>query len=149
LNLRAIRPWLSVTAPGRLLRHETGIPTSVCAAALAHAVLSATSPWTVQLGLRSGGIAGANGISRLVRDIRLWAVKGDGIKRVFEREVPIIKNCAVLAQRCSPAWQRPNSAKNGLEHIRAVAVDGDGGFMFNIQELETIHRLQLPINSSY
>lgn len=26
-----------------------------------------------------------------------------------------------------------------------VAVDGDGGFMMNIQELETIHRLQLPI----
>lgn len=26
-----------------------------------------------------------------------------------------------------------------------IAVDGDGGFMMNIQELETIHRLQLPI----
>jgi acetolactate synthase-1/2/3 large subunit len=26
-----------------------------------------------------------------------------------------------------------------------IAVDGDGGFMFNIQELETINRLQLPI----
>jgi acetolactate synthase-1/2/3 large subunit len=26
-----------------------------------------------------------------------------------------------------------------------IAVDGDGGFMLNIQELETIHRLQLPI----
>jgi acetolactate synthase-1/2/3 large subunit len=26
-----------------------------------------------------------------------------------------------------------------------IAVDGDGGFMFNIQELETIHRLHLPI----
>ncbi len=26
-----------------------------------------------------------------------------------------------------------------------IAVDGDGGFMFNIQELETISRLQLPI----
>lgn len=26
-----------------------------------------------------------------------------------------------------------------------IAVDGDGGFMFNIQELETIQRLQLPI----
>jgi acetolactate synthase-1/2/3 large subunit len=26
-----------------------------------------------------------------------------------------------------------------------VAVDGDGGFQFNIQELETIHRLHLPI----
>jgi acetolactate synthase-1/2/3 large subunit len=28
---------------------------------------------------------------------------------------------------------------------QVIAVDGDGGFMFNIQELETIHRLQLPI----
>jgi acetolactate synthase-1/2/3 large subunit len=28
---------------------------------------------------------------------------------------------------------------------QVVAVDGDGGFMFNIQELETIRRLQLPI----
>jgi acetolactate synthase I/II/III large subunit len=26
-----------------------------------------------------------------------------------------------------------------------IAVDGDGGFMFNIQELETVRRLQLPI----
>lgn len=26
-----------------------------------------------------------------------------------------------------------------------IAIDGDGGFMFNIQELETIHRLRLPI----
>jgi acetolactate synthase-1/2/3 large subunit len=26
-----------------------------------------------------------------------------------------------------------------------IAVDGDGGFMFNIQELQTIRRLQLPI----
>jgi acetolactate synthase-1/2/3 large subunit len=26
-----------------------------------------------------------------------------------------------------------------------IAVDGDGGFQFNIQELETVHRLQLPI----
>ena len=33
-----------------------------------------------------------NGISRLVRDIRLWEqAKGDGIKRVYEREFPIIK----------------------------------------------------------
>ena len=28
---------------------------------------------------------------------------------------------------------------------KVIAVDGDGGFQFNIQELETIHRLQLPI----
>jgi acetolactate synthase-1/2/3 large subunit len=28
---------------------------------------------------------------------------------------------------------------------KVVAVDGDGGFMFNIQELETVRRLRLPI----
>jgi acetolactate synthase-1/2/3 large subunit len=28
---------------------------------------------------------------------------------------------------------------------QVIAIDGDGGFMFNIQELETIHRLNLPI----
>ena len=28
---------------------------------------------------------------------------------------------------------------------RVVCVDGDGGFQFNVQELETIHRLRLPI----
>ena len=33
-----------------------------------------------------------NGISRLVRDIRLCEQSmGDGVKRVYEREVPIIK----------------------------------------------------------
>jgi N-acetylneuraminate synthase len=33
-----------------------------------------------------------NGISRLVRDIRLWEqAKGDGTKRVYEREFPIIR----------------------------------------------------------
>jgi N-acetylneuraminate synthase len=33
-----------------------------------------------------------NGISRLVRDIRLCEQSaGDGIKRVYERELPIIK----------------------------------------------------------
>ena len=28
-----------------------------------------------------------------------------------------------------------------------VCVDGDGGFQFNIQELETVSRLKLPITS--
>jgi N-acetylneuraminate synthase len=33
-----------------------------------------------------------NGVSRLVRDIRLWEQSmGDGIKRVYDREIPIIK----------------------------------------------------------
>ena len=34
---------------------------------------------------------------------------------------------------------------NGEPGREVIAVDGDGGFMFNIQELETIRRLQLPI----
>jgi N-acetylneuraminate synthase len=73
--------------------HETGIPTSVCAAALGgccverHITMDRAS-W----GSDQAASLEPNGISRLVRDIRLWEQsKGDGIKRVYEREVPIIK----------------------------------------------------------
>ena len=33
----------------------------------------------------------------------------------------------------------------GSGRKQTILVDGDGGFQFNIQELETVHRLQLPI----
>jgi acetolactate synthase-1/2/3 large subunit len=33
----------------------------------------------------------------------------------------------------------------GSERRQTILVDGDGGFQFNIQELETVRRLQLPI----
>jgi acetolactate synthase-1/2/3 large subunit len=33
----------------------------------------------------------------------------------------------------------------GSGHRQTILVDGDGGFQFNIQELETVRRLQLPI----
>jgi len=73
--------------------HETGIPTSVCAVALGacyierHITMDRAS-W----GSDQAASLEPNGISRLVRDIRLWEQsKGDGIKRVYEREVPIIK----------------------------------------------------------
>ena len=73
--------------------HETGIPTSVCAVALGaccverHITLDRAG-W----GSDQAASLEPNGITRLVRDIRLWEqAKGDGIKRVFEREVPIIK----------------------------------------------------------
>ena len=33
----------------------------------------------------------------------------------------------------------------GSGRRQTILVDGDGGFQFNIQELETVHRLQLPI----
>jgi N-acetylneuraminate synthase len=94
LNLRAI-PTMAARydVPIGYSGHETGIPTSVCAAALGascverHITLDRAS-W----GSDQAASLEPNGISRLVRDIRLWEqAKGDGVKRVYEREFPIIK----------------------------------------------------------
>jgi len=94
LNLRAI-PTMTARydLPIGYSGHETGIPTSVCAAALGaccverHITLDRAG-W----GSDQAASLEPNGISRLVRDIRLWEqAKGDGIKRVYEREFPIIK----------------------------------------------------------
>ena len=94
LNLRAIPTMAERYAvPIGYSGHETGIPTSVCAAVLGaccverHITLD-RSMW----GSDHAASLEPNGISRLVRDIRLWEQsKGDGIKRVYEREFPIIK----------------------------------------------------------
>lgn len=94
LNLRAIPVMRTrYDAPVGYSGHETGIPSSVCAAALGaccverHITLDRAS-W----GSDQAASLEPNGISRLVRDIRLWEQsKGDGIKRVYDREVPIIK----------------------------------------------------------
>lgn len=94
LNLRAI-PAMAARygIPVGYSGHETGIPTSVCAVALGaccverHITLDRAS-W----GSDQAASLEPNGLSRLVRDIRLWEqAKGDGIKRVYERELPIIK----------------------------------------------------------
>lgn len=94
LNLRAI-PEMAARygVPVGYSGHETGIPTSVCAVALGaccverHITLDRAG-W----GSDQAASLEPNGISRLVRDIRLWELaKGDGIKRVYERELPIIK----------------------------------------------------------
>ena len=73
--------------------HETGIPSSVAAAVLGacsverHITLD-RSMW----GSDQAASLEPNGISRLVRDIRLIEQSmGDGVKRVYEREMPIIK----------------------------------------------------------
>jgi N-acetylneuraminate synthase len=94
LNLRAIpnmaaRYGVSVGYSG----HETGIPTSVCAVALgACCVERHITMDRAMWGSDQAASLEPNGITRLVRDIRLWEMaKGDGIKRVYEREVPIIK----------------------------------------------------------
>jgi N-acetylneuraminate synthase len=94
LNLRAI-PTMAARygVPIGYSGHETGIPTSVSAAALG--ACSVERHITMDRAMWGSDHAASlepNGISRLVRDIRLWEqAKGDGIKRVYEREVPIIK----------------------------------------------------------
>ena len=94
LNLRAI-PTMAERygVPIGYSGHETGIPTSVCAAALgACSVERHITTDRAMWGSDHAASLEPNGISRLVRDIRLWEqAKGDGIKRVYEREVPIIK----------------------------------------------------------
>jgi len=94
LNLRAI-PTMKTRygVPIGYSGHKTGIPSSVCAAALGaccverHITLD-RAMW----GSDQAASLEPNGITRLVRDIRLWeSAKGDGIKRVYEREMPIIK----------------------------------------------------------
>jgi N-acetylneuraminate synthase len=94
LNLRAI-PTMAARycLPIGYSGHETGIPTSVCAAALgACCVERHITMDRAMWGSDQAASLEPNGISRLVRDIRLWEQsKGDGVKRVYERELPIIK----------------------------------------------------------
>jgi N-acetylneuraminate synthase len=94
LNLRAI-PAMAARygVPIGYSGHETGIPSSVCAAVLgACCVERHITMDRAMWGSDHAASLEPNGISRLVRDIRLWEQsKGDGIKRVYEREVPIIK----------------------------------------------------------
>ncbi len=94
LNLRAIptmaeRYHLPIGYSG----HETGIPTSVAAAVLGaccverHITMD-RSMW----GSDQSASLEPNGISRLVRDIRLCEQSmGDGVKRVYDEEVPVMK----------------------------------------------------------
>ena len=73
--------------------HETGLPSSVAAAVLGACVIERhitldRSMW----GSDHAASLEPNGITRLIRDIRLIEKSmGDGVKRVLEREQPIIK----------------------------------------------------------
>jgi N-acetylneuraminate synthase len=72
--------------------HETGIPSSSAAVALGACIVERhitleRSMW----GSDQAASLGSSGIIRLVRDIRLVEMSlGDGIKRVTEKEIPII-----------------------------------------------------------
>jgi len=73
--------------------HETGLPSSVAAAVMGACIIKRhitldRSMW----GSDHAASLEPNGITRLVRDIRLIEKSmGDGVKRVLEREQPIIK----------------------------------------------------------
>jgi N-acetylneuraminate synthase len=94
LNLRVIpmlrqRYGLSVGYSG----HETGLSTSIASVALGACVVERhitldRSMW----GSDQAASVESQGFIRLVRDIRLVeTAMGDGVKRVIEREVPIMK----------------------------------------------------------
>jgi N-acetylneuraminate synthase len=94
LNLRAIQTLRDrYHVPVGYSGHETGIPSSVAAAVLGacmverHITLD-RAMW----GTDHAASLEPNGITRLVRDIRLIEeAMGDGIKRVYDREQPMIK----------------------------------------------------------
>ena len=94
LNLRAIPEMRErYGVPVGYSGHETGIPTTVAAAVLgACAVERHITMDRAMWGSDQSASLEPNGISRLVRDIRLCEQSlGDGVKRVYDDEVPVMK----------------------------------------------------------
>jgi N-acetylneuraminate synthase len=94
LNLRAIQTLSErYQVPVGYSGHETGIPSSVAAAVLGACMVERHITMDRAMwGSDHAASLEPNGITRLVRDIRLVEqAMGDGIKRVYEREYPIIK----------------------------------------------------------
>jgi N-acetylneuraminate synthase len=94
LNLKVIASLLErYGIPVGYSGHETGLPSSVAAAVMGACIMERhitldRSMW----GSDHAASLEPNGITRLVRDIRLIEKSmGDGVKRVLEREQPIIK----------------------------------------------------------
>jgi len=94
LNLRAI-PVMRARygVPVGYSGHETGIPSSVASVVLgASCVERHITMDRAMWGTDQAASLEPNGITRLVRDIRLVERSmGDGVKRVVEREYPMIK----------------------------------------------------------
>jgi N-acetylneuraminate synthase len=101
LNLRAI-PVLRERygVPVGYSGHETGIPSSVAAVALgACCVERHLTMDRAMWGTDHAASLEPNGMTRLVRDIRLIEQSlGDGIKRVYESEVPMLNKLRRVRQ---------------------------------------------------
>jgi N-acetylneuraminate synthase len=106
LNLRAI-PKLRERygVPVGYSGHETGIPSTVAAVVLgACCVERHITMDRAMWGSDHAASLEPNGISRVVRDIRLIEQSlGDGEKRVYEREYPIIKKLRRVGAAAVPA----------------------------------------------
>jgi len=94
LNLKAIQTLKDrYDVPIGYSGHETGIPTSVAAVVLGACMVERHI--TLDRAMWGSDHAASlepNGISRLVRDIRLVeSALGDGVKRVFDSEKPVIQ----------------------------------------------------------
>jgi N-acetylneuraminate synthase len=94
LNLKVIQVLKQrYNVPVGYSGHETGLPSSVAAVTLGACMIERhitldRSMW----GSDHAASLEPNGIMRLVRDIRLVETSlGDGVKRVIEREIPIMK----------------------------------------------------------
>lgn len=102
LNLRVI-PILEKQfgVPVGYSGHETGIPSSVAAVALGACVIERhitleRSMW----GSDQAASLGPSGLQQMVRDIRLVEMSmGDGVKRVLEREVPVMEKLRRVGAR--------------------------------------------------
>jgi len=94
LNLKAMQTLRErYGVPTGYSGHETGIASSVAAVAMGACCLERhitldRAMW----GTDQAASLGPSGITRLVRDIRMIEESmGDGVKRVIEREIPVIK----------------------------------------------------------
>src|SRR5436305_3116571 len=106
LNLRAIQTLRErYDLPTGYSGHETGIPTSVASVMLAACcVVRHVTMDRAMWGSDQAASLEPNGITRLVRDIRLVEQSlGDGIKRVSESEHPIIKKLRRVGASPVPA----------------------------------------------
>jgi N-acetylneuraminate synthase len=106
LNLRAIATLRDrYCVPVGYSGHETGIPTSVVAVALGACCIERHITMDRAMwGSDHAASLEPNGITRLVRDIRLVEQSmGDGVKRVLEREQPIIRKLRRVGAVSLPA----------------------------------------------
>lgn len=106
LNLRAIPKLLErYGVPVGYSGHETGIPSTVAAVVLgASCVERHITMDRAMWGSDHAASLEPNGITRVVRDVRLIEQSlGDGNKRVYEREYPIIKKLRRVGASPVPA----------------------------------------------